>query len=51
MTVLVSHLKPVDVLLRIFAAGLTACNLICQLVNDDVKRTLFLQRVIKIKLQ
>jgi len=46
-----SYLKPVDVLLCILAARLTASDLISQFVNDDVKRPLLFQWLIEIKLK
>jgi len=45
-----NYLKPIDVLLGISAAWLTASYLIRQLVNDDVKWSLLLQRLVKIEL-
>jgi len=45
------YLKPFNVLLGIAAARLTACYLISQLVNDNIKRTLLLQWLVKIKLK
>jgi len=45
-----NYLKPIDVLLGISAAWLTASYLIGELVNDDVKWALLLQRLVKIEL-
>ena len=46
----IHYLEPVDVLLSIATAGLTACNLISELVNNDIKWTLLFQRLIEINL-
>ena len=45
------YLERIDVLLCVSAAVPTACNQIGQFVNNDVKWTLRLQRLIKVKLK
>ena len=45
------YLEPLNVHLGIMTTRLAACYLISQLVNDDIKWTLLLQWLVKIKLR